>query len=88
MTENNKRKLRVWDSSALTKIYNDTFQFKTTIEEMYINSEVEKIDELPNSLVPTDLLFDICTGFLFMYEKMLEENLIKSGFPKPVTIIH
>jgi hypothetical protein len=86
---NNPRKLRVWDSKALTQILQVVTQFQEKIYGVISNMEKgTDVSALPPSLVPTDMLFDIAECYIAMYEILETEHLIKSGNAKPTTTIH
>jgi hypothetical protein len=39
-------------------------------------------NELPMSMLPTHILYELTACFEAMYDKLLDEDLIVSGYPK------
>jgi hypothetical protein len=77
----NPRKLRIWDIKAITTILASITQMQEKIETV-LESMTDKettLDQLPPSLVPTELLYDIAICYSAMYELLEKEQLIKSG---------
>jgi hypothetical protein len=80
MDSKNKRKFRHWDNKLLFDVYQKAVQISGKIEEK-CNDEVSP-DMLPESLIPTDMLYDLTSCFEAMYDKLMEEELVTAGFPK------
>jgi len=76
-----KRKLRIWDQVTVMQAVEHCTQFVTLIEAQATDSDVD-ITELPRSMVPTETIYDVASCLIAMYEKLLEEDLINSGYPK------
>jgi hypothetical protein len=68
-----KLKFNSADQGTLTANYENCAQFVAIIE----NHE----GELHPSIVPTDMLYDICTTYLAMYDTLVEHSLLKAGYP-------
>lgn len=86
MNSANKRKFRLWDSNSIFQGYERAIQIAAKIEESCkgnINPE-----NLPMSVVPTDILYDIMICYHAMYNKLLDESLIQNGYPKTTTTKH
>lgn len=80
MNSKSKRKFRHWDNRLLFQTLEKAVQIKGKIDEscgLELNPE-----DLPMSVVPTNILYDIAICYEAMYEKLLEEELIVSGYPK------
>ena len=48
----------------------------------------QELKNLPMSLVPTDVLYDLMMCYHAMYNKLLEESLVQNGYPKTSTTKH
>ena len=82
----NPRKLRIWNSLVLYEHMALVDQFVAQIQEMS-NEEGLPISQLPSSVTPTLMLFNICQCYKAMYNKLVEEDLIKENSPKAVITI-
>ena len=71
-------KFRVWDSDELYKNLKTAIQIKKKIQEIAIDNNLE-MDGVPQSLVPTPLLYDLTVCYEAMYNKLLDYDLIKTG---------
>lgn len=80
MNSTNKRKFRLWDSNSLFQGYERATQICAKIEESCKNDA--NPEDLPMSLVPTDILYDLMVCYHAMYNKLLDESLIQNGYPK------
>jgi hypothetical protein len=74
----NKRKLRITSSREIHDSLELAVQFQNKIEEACVQYNVMPYD-LPNSVLPTNVLYDIVIGYSEMYKKLLEEELIYSS---------
>lgn len=86
MNSKNKRKFRMWDSKTLFQVYDLVSQIKFKIEERC--SEETNPQDLPMSIVPTDMLYDIAACYEAMYMKLLDEELLVAGYPKSTNKTH
>jgi hypothetical protein len=86
MNSKKQRRFRVWDNNTLYDVYQKVIQVSSIIESK-CNPEVLPSD-LPASLVPTDIMYDICACFEAMYDKLQEEELLQAGFPKQSKTSH
>ena len=86
MDSKNKRKFKIWDNKTLFQVYELVSQIKFKIEERC--SETTGPDELPMSVVPTDILYDIAACYEAMYIKLLDEELLVAGYPKSTNQSH
>ena len=82
----NKRKFRIWDNKLIFSTLQKVIQINAKIEER-CEKDVT-LDMLPHSQFPTDILYDITSCFEAMYYKLLEEDLIVAGYPKPTNLLH
>ena len=83
----NKRKFRYWDNKLLFQSLQKIIQIRAKIEEVCIKEQINPVD-LPMSMLPTDVLYDIAACYEAMYNKLLDEELIKAGYPKSQPIYH
>lgn len=76
-------KLKPWNSKTLHDALVLSTQIQETIEHLCEEYEVDKLDDLPDSLVPTSKLYLLVGCYTAVYETLLNNELIKSGNPKP-----
>lgn len=76
------KKLRVWDSDLLTSTYEKTSQIQANIEQLIDAIESHNVGDLPNSLVPTDTLYEVVLSFDLMFNLLLDKQLIETGNKK------
>ena len=77
----NPRKYKIWDATLLYDVLTDTEQIRLKIEEICAQAN-KTPDQVPPSLVPTELLYDMVCCLAHVHEKLEDEDLIKSGHPK------
>jgi hypothetical protein len=73
----NPRKFRVWDSKTIIDSLQICLQLQAKIDEVIGANTLP--DELPDSVLPTDVLYDIAASYAAMYEKLMIEGLIQSS---------
>ena len=78
---------RVWDINAINSTYEDVLQMLAKIEEQCTEHQVPP-EALPNSLLPTEVLFNICVCLQHTYDKLLEHELLVAGYPKSTKSTH
>ena len=71
---------RIWDSIQLHETVKNCMQFRLKLEQLCIENE-KQLHELPDSLVPSDLLYMIVASNEAMYNKLLEQDLLKTLNP-------
>lgn len=81
------RKFRFWDNKVIFHNLQRVIQIKQKIEQQCIENEVNP-NSLPMSMIPTDVLYDMAACYEAMYDKLLEEELITSGYTKTQPILH
>lgn len=74
----NKRSFRIVDSRDIHKTLELTVQFQNKIEEACLQYGVNPSD-MPNSVLPTNILYEIVASHNIMYDKLLAEELIYSA---------
>lgn len=77
------------DSLAIKDILEQVMQMRVQIIEIFQSPDTARqVSDLPDSLVPTDMLLQILVTYEAMYDQLVTDKLIKSGNPKPNQIIH
>lgn len=71
----NPRKANVWESSSVFSTVEKASQILYNIQNI---SEVtgDLPNEMPDTEVPVILLQELCENYLFMYQKLLKEQLL------------
>lgn len=82
-TSKNKRKFDVHQNAQLFQALEQCTQLATTIEDKC--SEQTGPEDLPTSMIPTAILYNIAACFVEMYNKLLDEKLLVAGYPKSDT---
>jgi len=80
-------KFRIWDSLQLNETVKHGIQLRTKLEQLCIEHD-KSLDELPDSLVPSGLLYMLVASNEAMYHKLLERDLIETLNPKQNPNIH
>lgn len=80
-------KFRIWDSIQIHETVKNSIEFRTKIEQICLDNN-KSVDELPDSLVPTNILYMLVASNEAMYNKLLEQELIKTANPKYNLNIH
>jgi len=71
-------KFKTWDSEVLADAVKISIQIRAKIEEMCLKTLVSP-DSLPNSLIPTDNLYNLVCAYEAAYNALIENDLVKSG---------
>jgi len=82
------RKLRVWDIKVLSDVYVLLGQMQSAIEQITKNTAAQSLADLPNSMIPTQTLYEISLCYELMYSKLLEHDLLDTGNIKSTHTIH
>ena len=83
----NKRKFKHWDNQVLFHSLQKAIQLRHMIEEQCHIKQAAP-DALPPSMLPTHILYELAACYEAMYDKLLEEELITSGYSKTLPIKH
>ncbi len=86
MNSKNQRKFRIWDNTSIYQSYEQAAQIMFNIEQ--VCGDAQNPEDLPKSVIPSEVLYDIAAHYVAMYEKLLEEELITCGYPKSTTTKH
>jgi hypothetical protein len=81
------KQFRIWDSIQLHETVKNCMQLRYKLEQICIEQE-QQLAELPDSLVPSELLYMIVASNEAMYNKLLEQDLIKTLNPTTNINIH
>jgi hypothetical protein len=83
----NKRKFKHWDNKLLFHTLQKVLQIKNKIEAQCYEKQINPYD-LPMSMLPSAVLYDMAACYEAMYDKLLEEELIICGYPKTPPTYH
>lgn len=83
----NKRKFKHWDNKLLFHTLQKVLQIKNKIEAQCYEKQINPY-ELPMSMLPSAVLYDMAACYEAMYDKLLEEELIICGYPKTPPTYH
>ncbi len=78
MSNQSISKFRVWDSQVVNDVLKDILQIKENIEEICVTNGINP-DDLPNSMIPTAMLYNIATCYSILYDKLLDADLVQTG---------
>ena len=81
------KKFRIWDSIELHETVKNCIQLRLKLEQICIENKKQLI-ELPDSLIPSELLYIIAASNEAMYNKLLEQDLLKTLNPTTNPNIH
>lgn len=81
-------KLRVWDSKVLSDVFVLLQQIQTGIEQLVEKTGAQSLADLPNSMLPTEKLYEITLCYELMYSKLLEYDLLATGNTKQLSMLH
>lgn len=77
----NSNKFRARDQKVLYGVLQKVIQVRYEIEQQAIEKQIHPAD-MPMSMLPTNVLYDITSCFEAMYNKLLAKELLDSGYPK------
>jgi hypothetical protein len=77
-----KKPFRVWDIKQLGDAYVITEQIRAQIEMLFMNLDASSLNDIPHSMVPTETLYHIVSGYGLLYDAVLDYDLIKTGNTK------
>ena len=80
-------KFRIWDSIQIHETVKYGIELRTKLEQLCAENN-KTLDELPDSLVPSGLLYMLVASNEAMYHKLLERDLIETLNPKNNLNIH
>ena len=83
----NERKFKHWDNKLLFSTLQKVLQVKNKIETQCYEKEINPYD-LPVSMIPSHILYDMVACYEAMYDKLLEEELVLCGYTKSPPTYH
>lgn len=83
----NNRKFKHWDNKVLFSTLQKIIQIKYKLEQQCYEKQVNPVD-LPMSMLPSNVLYDIVACYEAMYDKLLEEELVICGYTKTPPTYH
>lgn len=87
MNSKSKRKFRAKDNVVLLETLQKAMQIASKIEVLCTEHEVAP-ELLPDSVVPTFIMYDLAVCFEEMYTALLDEELVKAGYTKQTNTQH
>ena len=85
----NRLKFRVWDNKALYQALEQATQIEEKVlEQLAGDSQDIYVSDLPHSVIPTEVLYNLAISYTEAYNKLLEYNLVTCGYPKATTTQH
>jgi hypothetical protein len=76
------KKIRLWDNQLLSDTYVKATQIHFHIEQLIAHLPGKLLGELPHSMVPTDVLYELVMCNEFMYELLIDKELLEAGGKK------
>jgi hypothetical protein len=80
-------KFRIWDSIHIHETVTQGIQLRTKLEQLCVEND-KTLEELPDSLVPSSLLYMLVASNEAMYHKLLDRDLIETLNPKQNPNLH
>lgn len=80
-------KFRVWESIQLHETLKHSIQFRAKLEQLCVENQ-QDLTQLPDSLIPSAILYMLVASNEAMYNKLLEQDLIQTLNPKQNTNLH
>lgn len=80
-------KFRVWESIQLHETLKHSIQFRAKLEQLCVENQ-QDLTQLPDSLIPSAILYMLVASNEAMYTKLLEQDLIQTLNPKQNTNLH
>jgi hypothetical protein len=81
-------KLRVWNTKLLNDIYAISTQLRASIENISKQTGIMNLAVLPPSTIPTSTLYELVACYEVLYNRLLEEDLLKTGNIKQTKGLH
>ena len=82
-----KQQFRIWESIQLHETVKNCIELRFKLEQICIEQK-KQLTELPDSLIHSDLLYMIVASNEVMYNKLLEQDLLKTLNPTTNINIH
>lgn len=81
------KKFKHWDNKVLFNTLQKVIQIKNRIEHTCYEYKLNPID-LPMSMLPSHVLYDLVACYEAMYDKLLEDELVTCGYMKTPPTYH
>ena len=81
------KQFRIWESVQLHETVKSCIELRFKLEQICIEQQ-KQLAELPDSLMPSELLYMIVASNEAMHNKLLEQNLLKTLNPTTNLNIH
>lgn len=76
--------LKTSDSLVIKDVLERVIQMRVQITGIFQSVDAARtVSDLPDSMIPTDLLLQILVTYEAMYDRLVTDKLIKTGSPKP-----
>lgn len=83
------KKLRKSDTLAVKDILEKLINIRAVILQIFEKTDsAQELNDLPHSLVPTDLLYEICICYEGMFDQLTEHKLLNLGHHRADRHIH
>lgn len=76
------KKFRIWDSKLLLEAYQEALQIKSLIETTSESARNQNTTIPEESVVPTEMLYNIMTAYEGLYDAMLKFDLAEFSTQK------
>lgn len=80
--------LRAYDSKVLADHYVILAQMLEKILVAMKEAEIEDLNQLPASVIPTETLYNIAVCYQVMYNELEKSSLLSNGHAKPLNTLH
>ena len=77
MDSKKQRKFKVWENKVLFQTLEKIVALEGVLRKAELSSG--NLETLPSSVVPSQLLYDICVGYMNMYGSLEKQDLLDSG---------
>jgi hypothetical protein len=74
---------KIWEEPLVNSVLKHAIQIKQNIEHLAIDSQTQPYD-MPPSLVPSDMLYNLAICYFALYEEILARDLVANGNPKTI----
>ncbi len=71
-------KVRIWEEPQLNVALKHAIQIRENIERLAVDSK-SRLEDLPQSLVPSAMLYTLVAYFYVLYKDALDRDLLETG---------
>lgn len=83
----NNKKFRIWDDKVIAEYYETALAIRDNVLKQCAQHQVNP-EDLPQSVIPTEILYDLATVFEVVVDKLYAHELITGGYIKDTKSIH